>query len=36
MSVGLEEELSTTIASSTVTRQTFIDGKDFPPDDGVR
>ena len=36
MSVGLEEELSTAIASGIVTRQAFMDGKDFPPDDIVR
>ena len=35
MSVGLEEDLSTTIANSTDTRAAFMKGNDLPPDEMV-
>ena len=36
MSVDSEEELSTTIANSTVARAAFISGNGLPQDDMVR
>ena len=35
MSVGLEEDLSTTIANSTDTRAAFVKGSNLPPDEMV-
>jgi hypothetical protein len=35
VSVGLEEDVTTTIASSTATRTAFVAGNGLPPDDMV-